>query len=152
MTKPLLIYDGDCSFCRIWIEYWKEITNGTVEFEPYQTAASRFPIPRENLAAAVHLVTSDGTFQAAAAVFRTLQYVPGKEWIYRLYHKLPVFASAAEFSYRFIARHRNLFYRITRILWGKSVRPVSFVYTRKLFLRLLGVVYFVAFVSLASQI
>src|SRR5207245_6987324 len=74
------------------------------------------------------------------------------EWIDRLYHYVPWFASAAEFSYRFIAAHRNLFYRIIRILWGKSVQPVSFVYTRKLFLRLLGVVYFVAFVSLASQI
>ena len=24
--KPVLIYDGNCGFCKIWIEYWKTLT------------------------------------------------------------------------------------------------------------------------------
>ena len=46
--KPLLIFDGDCHFCRRWIERWREITAGAVEYAPSQEVAERFPeIPRE---------------------------------------------------------------------------------------------------------
>ena len=28
--KPLLVYDGDCSFCRLWVERWKATTGNQV--------------------------------------------------------------------------------------------------------------------------
>src|SRR5438093_9569292 len=47
-SKPLMIWDGECHFCRRWIERWREITAGEVEYAPYQEIAVRFPeIPRE---------------------------------------------------------------------------------------------------------
>jgi len=43
-----MIWDGECHFCRRWIERWREITAGEVEYAPYQEIADRFPeIPRE---------------------------------------------------------------------------------------------------------
>ena len=46
--KPLLIFDGNCHFCRRWIERWRELTAGAVEYAPSQEVAERFPeIPRE---------------------------------------------------------------------------------------------------------
>ena len=45
--KPLMIWDGDCHFCGRWIERWREMTAGRVDYEPFQTAAEKFPeIPR----------------------------------------------------------------------------------------------------------
>src|SRR5438105_3321310 len=40
--KPLLIWDGECDFCRLWIEHWRAITAGKVEYATYQNAAHRF--------------------------------------------------------------------------------------------------------------
>jgi hypothetical protein len=46
--KPLLVYDGDCSFCKIWIEYWKTLTVDLVSYAPFQEVAGGFPnIPPE---------------------------------------------------------------------------------------------------------
>jgi predicted DCC family thiol-disulfide oxidoreductase YuxK len=33
--RPFLIFDGDCSFCRVWVEYWKQMTDGVL-YVPYQ--------------------------------------------------------------------------------------------------------------------
>ncbi|PYL23544.1 MAG: hypothetical protein DMF37_09540 [Verrucomicrobia bacterium] len=46
--KPLMIWDGECHFCKRWIERWREITAGEVDYVTYQEAADRYPeIPVE---------------------------------------------------------------------------------------------------------
>ena len=50
--KPLMIWDGECHFCKRWIERWREITAGKVDYATYQEAAARFPeIPVEQFQA-----------------------------------------------------------------------------------------------------
>jgi predicted DCC family thiol-disulfide oxidoreductase YuxK len=151
---PLLIYDGDCGFCRLWIERWKTLTGERVEYRPYQEVASRFPeIPTDNLAKSAQLVTPDGrVFAAAHAVFRTLAYAPGRGWMLWMYQKIPGVAAASEAGYRLVAAHRSFLFRLTRWLWGGSLAPASHVLTRRLFLGLLGVIYLIAFSSLSTQI
>jgi lipase maturation factor 1 len=41
--KPLLLYDGECGFCKLWIARWKTATGGLVDYAPSQEAAERFP-------------------------------------------------------------------------------------------------------------
>jgi hypothetical protein len=55
-------------------------------------------------------------------------------------------------AYRYIARHRDLFYWLTRLSFGKRIEPARFAKTQWLFLRLLAVIYAIAFGSLATQI
>jgi predicted DCC family thiol-disulfide oxidoreductase YuxK len=152
--KPILVYDGDCSFCRLWIGRWHDLTEDRVRYEPFQKVAPQFlQIPREDFARAVQLILPGGdTFSAAHAVFRTLTFVPGCAWMLWLYRHFPGVAMITEFFYRFVARHRNPLYRLTRILWGKNFERPIFALGSWLFLRLLGVVYFFAFLSLATQI
>ena len=69
-----------------------------------------------------------------------------------LYQHLPGAAFVTEFVYRFVARNRNPLYRLTRLFWGKHFERPSFSLASWLFLRLVGVVYFFAFLSLATQI
>jgi hypothetical protein len=38
--KALLIWDGDCDFCRLWIERWREMTAGKVDYTTYQEAGA----------------------------------------------------------------------------------------------------------------
>ena len=80
--KPLMIFDGDCHFCRRWIERWREITGGQVDYEPFQTAAEKFPeIPRSEFQNAVQFIETDGrVFRAAEAVYRSLGYSRFHRW------------------------------------------------------------------------
>ena len=83
-TKPVLIFDGDCNFCRRWISRWQQGTGDRVEYVPFQdsTVASRFPeLTREQCAQAVQFIDTDGhIYSAAEAVFRALAVVPCKRW------------------------------------------------------------------------
>src|SRR5260370_38715845 len=71
--KPLMIWDGDCHFCRWWIERWREITRDEVDYEISQKVGDRFPeIPREQFERSVIYVETDGAvFSGAEAVFRS---------------------------------------------------------------------------------
>ncbi len=144
--KPLLIYDGRCGFCRIWIDYWKRLTGDRVDYAPSQEVGSQFPqIPSGAFAESVQLVRPDGSVVGGArAVFETL----GRQGVYEA---SPWIASASEAAYRFIAHRRNLFYWVTRLTFGKSIEPARFAVTQWLFLRLLAAIYLVAFASLAAQ-
>ena len=152
--KPLVLFDGDCRFCRRWIERWREMTRGAVEYEPFQEAATRFPeIPREECEQALHMVDHDGTvYRGAEAVFRSLGSVRGGCGLIWCYRHLPGFAGFTETAYRLVARNRQLASFFTRALWGNEVRRPTYFRSRDLFLRGLGAIYFIAFVSLWFQV
>src|SRR6059058_2166941 len=152
--KPLLIWDGECDFCRLWIERWQVITVGKVDYASYQDLANRFPeIPREEFRHAMVFIEPDGrTFLAAEAVYRSLAHRASKRWLWWSYEHIPGFASISELGYGFIARHRGLASTITRLLWGKDVRPPTYFWAQRWFLRTLGLTYLIAFLSLWVQV
>ncbi len=153
-AKPLMIWDGECHFCRRWIERWREITAGEVEYVTYQEAANRFPeIPIEQFKRAVAFIEPDGkAFFAAEAVYRSLRYRSSRRWLAWSYDHVPGFAAVSELAYKFIARHRGAGSAVTRLLWGNDVRPPTYFWARRWFLRALGVIYLIAFVSLWVQV
>ena len=152
--KPLMIWDGDCHFCRHWIERWRQITTGKVDYTTYQEAADRFPeIPLDQFKHAVAFIEPDGmAFFAAEGVYRSLRYRSSRKWMAWSYDHVPGFAAISEIVYKFIARHRMLGSAVTRVLWGNDVRPPTYFWARRWFLRGLGLVYLVAFVSLWVQV
>src|SRR5438105_12458058 len=152
--KPLLIWDGECDFCRLWIEHWRAITAGKVEYATYQQAAHQFPeIPVEQFKRAMALIEPGGeTFFAAEAVYRSLRYRSSRRWLAWSYDHVPGFAVISEIAYKFIARHRGLGSTFTQLLWGKDVRPPTYFWARRWFLRALGLIYLIAFVSLWIQV
>ena len=152
--KPLMIWDGECHFCKRWIERWREITAGEVDYATYQEAAARFPeIPVEQFRRAVAFIDPNGeAFFAAEAVYRSLGYRSSRKWLVWSYDHVPGFAAISETAYKFIARHRSLGSTFTRLLWGKDVRPPTYFWARRWFLRMLGLIYLIAFVSLWVQV
>ena len=153
-TLPLVIYDGDCGFCRLWLARWQQITGDRAEYAPYQQVAAEFPeIPVDNFRKAVHLIEPDGPIHSgAAAVFRLLRLTPGRAWMFGLYQHVPGFAAVSEAAYRIVAAHRPFFFRVTKLLWGRHVEQPPLHATRQLFLRLLAAIYLIAFASLYVQI
>ncbi len=154
IDRPLLLFDGDCHFCRRWIEHWKELTGEAVAYEPFQEMAEQFPqIPRQKFEEAVQLIEPDGTIYAAAhAVFQTLSHAPGKKWLLDLYQKIPGFKAVSEWFYGLVARHRSLFSALTSFFWGRHAGPQRFLLTRSIFLKCLGFIYLIAFLSLWCQL
>ena len=106
--KPLLIYDGDCGFCRRWVARWKKQTAERIDYASYQGVAPRFPeIPLEQFQQAVQLISTDGTrCSGAEAVFETrARGMNKKGWLW-IYHNVPGFGPLSRLGYRFVARHR----------------------------------------------
>jgi len=155
-ARPVVIYDGDCNFCKLWIRRWQQTTGDRVEYIPFQDAsiASRFPeLRRDQLETSVHLVLSDGmVISGAEAAFRALAENPDADWFHDWYRHSRVFADISEKAYGLVARNRRIFSFLTRLGWGRHVeRPAHFL-VRWIFLRGLALVYLAAFVSLWVQI
>ena len=153
-AKPLLIWDGECDFCRLWIEHWRVITAGYVDYATYQEVADHFPeISRDDFKQAMRFIEPDGeVFSAAEAVYRSLRYGSSKKWLAWSYDHVAGFAAVSELAYKLVARHRQLASAVTRVLWGNDVRPPTYFWARRWFLRAVGLIYLIAFVSLWVQV
>src|SRR5438128_1778986 len=153
-TKPLIIWDGECHFCRRWIERWREMTRDAVDYATSQESAERFPeIPREQFERSViYIETDSSVFFGAEAVFRSLRCRSSKKWLAWSYEHVPGFAAVSESFYRIIASNRKAASAITRLLWGDDVRPPTYFVARRWFLRAVGLIFLIAFVSLWVQI
>jgi predicted DCC family thiol-disulfide oxidoreductase YuxK len=150
-SKPLLVFDGDCQFCRRWIARWKNATGEAVDYVSFQelTAAGRFPeIPVENFAEAVHLILPDGSVsRGAEAVFRSLAEGGHYRWLLGLYRKVPPFTDLSELLYEEVALHRTALSQLDRIYAGPGIQPPAYIWTRFAFLRGLALIYLIAFFS-----
>ncbi|HET9253401.1 MAG TPA: DUF393 domain-containing protein, partial [Candidatus Eisenbacteria bacterium] len=105
--KPLLVYDGDCDFCRRWVNRWRRAFRDRVNVAPYQSVAASHPdIDVGRFRESVHLREPDGTWtRGAEAVFRALA-AAGRRWPLRLYRRVPGFAPLGEGLYRLVAANR----------------------------------------------
>lgn len=115
-STPVMLYDGDCGFCRAWIGRWRAVTGDAVRYEPYQTALPAYPrLTEEACRRAVQLVMPDGSVRSGAhAVFTALARGKGGGRLLRCYERLPLFGRIAEAVYGLVARHRPLLSRLQR--------------------------------------
>ena len=154
--KPLMVFDGDCNFCTLWIRRWQQLTGESVDYLPAQDLkiSAQFPeIPREEFDTAVQLIETDGTvYSGAEAVFRTLARNSNRTWLLRTYENSPAFMDFTEWAYGLVARNRTFFSRLTPWFWGRHLEEPSYFLTRRIFLSALGAIYLIAFVSFWTQI
>ena len=109
--KPVLIYDGDCGFCRLWITRWSPLTKAQVDYHTSQEVGKNYPqISLEDFESSVYFVDSECSFcSGAQAVFKALSYAPNWEWLLWVYERVPGFAPVTEWGYRQVAKNRKLF-------------------------------------------
>jgi lipase maturation factor 1 len=152
--RPLVIFDGKCGFCKIWIEYWEQLTGPLVDYAASQEVGALYPqIPPEHYSQSVQLVMPSGeVMNGARAVFTTLTYAPGMAWLLWLYNHLPGFAPVTEAVYKLIAAQRNFFYHLTRLTFGRHISPLRYAGVEWIFLKSLAAIYFIAFASFGLQI
>jgi predicted DCC family thiol-disulfide oxidoreductase YuxK len=156
VDRPTVLWDGDCGFCRLWVERWQLQTGDSVDFRTFQEAGADVApgLSEAELEAAMHLVLPDGSvMRGADAVFATL--AKSGHLRHRLLHelqqRLPPFSAVTRAAYGRIAASRDVAYKVTKLLWGEPAKGGDSL-ARDLFLRLLGIVAFVASWSLAVQV
>src|SRR5215469_15522410 len=93
-SRPLMVFDGDCHFCGLWIRRWRQLTGEFVDYLPAQDprVAEQFPeIPRDRFDTAVQLIGTDGMVDSGAkAVFRVLAHNPAWRWPLHGYETVPL--------------------------------------------------------------
>ena len=121
---PILVYDGDCGFCRFWIERWKKITGERIQYVPFQEVRGEFPdIPLERFQKSIQLILPNGkVLSGARAVFRTLASVPEKRWMLWAYTKIPGAALFSELAYKAVAANRGFFSFLTWLFFKSGRR------------------------------
>jgi predicted DCC family thiol-disulfide oxidoreductase YuxK len=145
--KPVLLWDGKCGFCKIWIDYWKLLVADRIEFRTSQEAGAEYPqIDPRAFSKSVQLIRPDGSVASGAqAVFESLGML-------KTYQSSKIFAAIAEWAYRLIAAHRDAAYQFTKYTFGRKIEPTRFIATQWLFVRVLALIYAVAFASFATQV
>jgi predicted DCC family thiol-disulfide oxidoreductase YuxK len=111
VTRWVLIYDGDCEFCRRQVSCVKRHdARGQVEAVPFQSAnLESYGVGRQAAEESMHLVSPAGVvWRGAEAARQLLQLLPRLRpvaWLFRL----PGAMFLAERVYRWIARRRHRF-------------------------------------------
>jgi predicted DCC family thiol-disulfide oxidoreductase YuxK len=134
-SKPVMLYDGDCRFCVLWVRRWMQITGDAVDYVPLQdgSVAPRYPeLVRERLEMAVHFIDTNGAiYHGAEAVFRSLAINSSWRFLLRLYQRFPLVSRTTESCYQFVAGHRSLFSWLTRMFWGEHVERADHFLARR---------------------
>lgn len=106
--RPLLIYDETCPLCQNWVARCRRMTGDSVSYVAAQKMLNECPVPRGDLAQAVHLVEPGGRVAKGAEAIVRLLVLAGRSrlplWLYR---NVPGFSRVMEFIYRLVARHRH---------------------------------------------
>jgi predicted DCC family thiol-disulfide oxidoreductase YuxK len=103
-----LLYDGDCAFCRAWVERIRvRDTRHRLALVPFQSVdPASYGVRRADLEEAMHLVGPDGVWRGAAAAREVLALLPRWRWAAWLF-RIPFVLPIAQRVYDWIARRRH---------------------------------------------
>ncbi|MFT5668720.1 MAG: putative DCC family thiol-disulfide oxidoreductase YuxK [Vicingaceae bacterium] len=120
--KPLMVFDGNCGFCKYWVIRWKKISGLGVDYKPYQEVAVNFKdIEEEHFKEAVRYIDLDGTiYNGPDAAYITYYNKNQVKFLHQWYVSKPVFKVLSDVAYQFVADNRNTMSKITIRLFGKN--------------------------------
>lgn len=140
--KPMMVWDGDCGFCKYWVVKWRKITGTRIDYKIYQEVFTDFEdIPKERFQEAVRLIDIDGMiYNGPEAAYRSL-WISGKWYnLFRLYRSNKLFRRFSDYFYDLIAQNRPFFFWLTKIMFGTKPDKTQYYW----------LIYLVIFVGLIS--
>lgn len=131
--QPLMVYDGQCGFCKYWVIKWEKITSNAIDYQPLQEIANGIKdIPRSTFKDAVQLINTNGkVYSGARAAYFSFFYVGKYRFLFSWYGQYAWFKKLSDWSYRFVASNRSNFYRLSVAMFGanpKHSKPYWAIY------------------------
>jgi predicted DCC family thiol-disulfide oxidoreductase YuxK len=113
LSRPVLLFDEDCGFCRTWVRRLRRWDRGAaIDYLPASARESRAGLPRIEDAAvsrAMHLILPDGrVLTGAGALPGLLPLLPGGRLLAPLL-RIPGVQLLADQAYAWIAARRHRF-------------------------------------------
>lgn len=137
--KPVLIWDGECGFCKFWVIRLKTFTEDKITYRTYQEKADQFlDIPLKEFKKASRFIEVDGAvYSGPDSLYRGLLHsdrhtLPWHRW----YGSQPWFTKISDHGYDLIAKNRPLMFTLTKALFGKrpeKFRPYWLIYVVLIF-------------------
>lgn len=120
LDRPVLVWDGECGFCKRAIFHLIAELGGRVRYVTYQSFLPYFPeYRREDFQRTIHFIEPGGSvYRGAEAVFQVYALRPKGSGLIGLYRRSAVFASLSEWGYQRVARNRRLVSRIAKYIPG----------------------------------
>lgn len=116
--RPIMVYDGECRFCRRMIARLRKMTSNQIDYRSYQRVAHEFSqVSVQDFEKAVYWFDPGGRFLwGSDAVLRCLSYIPHLRWLVYLYDRSGIFRWMGRAVYSCVARNRSVFSRIFKFL------------------------------------
>ena len=108
--KPLLVFDGECGFCRRLASKWREKTGEQIDFAPYNEISDNYRhIPIEEFKKEIKLIYPEGrVYGGAAAAFKVIEQSDSPLRILsRIYNHTRAIDPIWEWFYKIVARNRD---------------------------------------------
>ena len=120
--KPMMVYDGNCGFCKYWVVKWMKITKLSVDYRSFQEVAERYKdIPTEYFRSAVRYIDVDGKIISGPDAAYVAYYTQNKvTFLHQWYVKGKWFMKLSDSAYQWIADHRSFMSKMSVILFGKD--------------------------------
>ena len=152
--RPVLVFDGDCSFCRIWVGYWQALTgdkSNTPRTRPPRAAFRTFPSLSSKRPSSSSMATSITARPRLS--FTCLRFRRRLRMGAAVYELVPGVAvdhrSCSTVSSRRIVTSATG----SRARSGVTqVKPSQYTIASSLFARAIALIYLVAFVSFGRQV
>jgi len=128
IEKPILVWDGECGFCKYWVTRWKKNTQGKVLYKTYQEVAGQFPdIPLKEFKKASRFITTAGTVHSGpdSAYMSYLVANPSSVW-HHWYVTYTWFEKLSDTVYNFIVYHRSEMFQLTKALFGSNPQSLKY--------------------------
>jgi len=124
LSKPLMIWDGECGFCHYWIIRWWIMSGDVIEYQKYQLANKRVKdISIDQYKEAVRLVLPDGkVYSGPDAAYKAFQLAGKYTFLTKWYAEKEWFQKLSDWGYQKVADHRYRLFEWTKRLFGKNPR------------------------------
>ena len=123
-SRPVMVWDGECGFCKYWIRVWEKRTGESIEYVTFQHQADRFPdIPKKYFEDAVRLIEPDGKiYDGPDAAYRSMQYYKRKpvKVFHKWYKNNRLFKTISDYGYHFVTTHRPFMLKLSKLIFGRN--------------------------------
>lgn len=127
-SKSILVWDGKCGFCKYWVTRWKKVTGDAIDYKTFQEVADHFPdIPLKEFKKASRLIEPSGEiYSGPDSAYRSYDYAQKRKYPYHSWYvKHMWFQKISDHGYNYIAKHRPMFYELTKAFFGPDPKKLK---------------------------